>query len=82
MDTIYKIQKEVLHHCTSLKERDNDVEMCFSQMTTPSSGWGERTCEKQPPILVKISNDKKFKNSFADLIISSKDLKVVHIIVH
>ena len=79
MDTLVNIEEEILQFCTSHESKYNETEKSSTHcdMEVPKDGQCFR--EKAQKLKLRVSNDKRFRISFADLIINRRDLEVLYL---
>ena len=77
MDTLHKVKEGILQFCASHESKHDEAEnlSMHCDMELPEDGRQFR--EKAQKLKLRISNDKRFRISFADLIINRKDLEVL-----
>ena len=79
MDTLSNIEKEVLRLCISRESEHDDAQTDSEQNSKGTSDCIlhlRKELGQTPHLILRVSNDKKFRNSSTDLIISATDLEV------
>ena len=82
MDTLHKIEEEILQLFNS-RDSNNDYAKTFSTQSNNAvsgdSPHSKDELEKASSLILRPANEKKYRNSATDLMISTKDLKVIYV---
>ena len=82
METLYKIEEEILQLFNSRESSNDNGRTTSTQSSNAVSGDCPHSRDKlgeAPRLILRAANERKFRNSATDLIINTKDLKVIYV---